>query len=219
MKYILLFMAVAHAPLLPSLRVTLNSEMTGYRLDLIRCMWGAYARVLVTIIPDLLAPIVVPIALLFTKWEAESLPKFFWIWDNDVNINGDTRTDDPHDGLGGWGVRHVPYEANSQEAIDMCYYAPGHHPRSFYARWVWLGLRNRASALSLRLGKRVYGTANTVTKGDITVTRIENVWRYYELLKVGPVVIRMHCGYKIPTTPPLQRASVVSIGFSLRKAK
>ena len=36
-----------------------------------------------------------------------------------------------------------------------CYYARGHHPRSFWARYVWVGLRNRASQLSKDLGEPV----------------------------------------------------------------
>ena len=35
------------------------------------------------------APVIVPIALLFTKWESERLPSAFRAFDNDLNLNGD----------------------------------------------------------------------------------------------------------------------------------
>ncbi len=46
----------------------------------------------------------------------------------------------------------VPLE-DTPEARALCYWAPGHHPRSFYARWRWLGTRNRALGLALALGR------------------------------------------------------------------
>ena len=112
----------------------------------------------------------------------------------------------------------MPLDKDSKEAIDMCYYAPGHHPRSFYARWVWLGLRNRASALSVALGKKVEGEHYAAFPHPLMrIYRIGDVWRYYEELPIGSLYIRMHCGYKIPVLTGNDRAPVVSIGFSLRR--
>jgi hypothetical protein len=99
-----------------------------------------------------MSPIVVPFILIFTKWDAEKLPFLDSIWGNDSSINGDVRDDGVGDG---WGLKPVSLDPNSEEAIASCYWAKGHHPRSFYARWVWLGLRNRASALSSSLGLEV----------------------------------------------------------------
>lgn len=88
---------------------------------------------LLVLIPDLLAPLVVPVALLFTKREDNQLPWLFRWWDNDKSINGD------------WPEYQDPnYQGTT-------YYA-NYPPRSFMARYIWLGLRNRASYLALILG-------------------------------------------------------------------
>lgn len=94
--------------------------------DLLRAAW----RGLLTLPADLLAPLVVPLALVFTPREAEHLPRLFAWWDNDVSINGDHAEGEP------------------------TYYARWFDRRSFIARWVWLGWRNRASRLSQQLGHR-----------------------------------------------------------------
>lgn len=211
------FVFLAHLPILPLIRIATFRDVPDRKL-LAACVIEAWAKNMLTIIPDLLAPVVVPVALLFTKWEDEHLPRFFWWWDNDASINGDKRTDNPNDGLGGWALKPVPLERDSQEAVSMCYWAKGHHPRSFYARWVWLGLRNRASSLSQALGTDVHGPATFWNGPTWTVTRVGEDWRYYELLPVGVVAIRMHCGYKVPRLPGEAKAAAVSIGFSLRKA-
>jgi hypothetical protein len=207
---------VAHLPLLPMLRIARLKDVPDRKL-LVACIWEAWAKNLLTIIPDLLAPVVVPVALLFTKWEDEHLPPLFRWWDNDASINGDKRTDDPNDGLGGWALKPVPLERDSAEAVAMCYWAKGRHPRSFYARWVWLGLRNRASALSQSLGTEITGPATFWNGPTWTITRVGEDWRFYELLPVGSVAIRMHCGYKVPRLPGESKAAPVSIGFSLRR--
>ncbi len=90
----------------------------------------ASGRGMLALLPDLLAPIVMLLVLPFVPRKAEHLPGLFVWWDNDVSINGDQRE-------GG-----------------ETYYAPGHDRRSFWARWVWLGWRNRASRLSQMLGHR-----------------------------------------------------------------
>ena len=209
---------VAHPPILPLLRITRLHQVPD-RKRLAACIIEAWAKNLLAIVPDMLAPVVVPLALLGTRWEAEHLPRWAWWWDNDASINGDRRTDDPADGLGGWALRPVPLERDSAEAIAMCYWAPGHHPRSFYARWVWLGLRNRASALSQALGTSADGPAIIYNGPTWTITRVGTAWRYFELLPLGGtgLAIRMHCGYKVPRLPGEAKAAAVSIGFSLRK--
>lgn len=89
------------------------------------------------LLANLLAPVVVPIALLFTKWEDERLPRWARAWDNDASINGDEfRWVDGK-------ALPVSLSPDDQEAIASCYWAPGHHPRSYWARFVWLALRNR----------------------------------------------------------------------------
>lgn len=209
---------VAHMPILPLLRIY-NSDVP-FKGEATASLLGAWLRSILMIVPDLLAPVVVPIALLFTRWEDDHLPRFFWMWDNDASINGDRRTDDVNDGLFGWALKQVPLDKNSQEAIDMCYYAPGHHPRSFYARWVWLGLRNRASALAVALGKEVVEPSVLYNENEFQMIwfSTNGVWRFYEMLPItDSLAIRMHCGYKFPLIPGSTRAPAVSIGFSLRR--
>lgn len=206
---------VAHLPVLPLIRlVALPVPNKG---QIARCYGVAWLKATATIPVDLLAPLVVPIALLFTRWEDEHLPRLFAWWDNDASINGDRRTDDPADGLGGWALKPVSLDRDSAEAVAMCYYAPGRHPRSFYARWVWLGLRNRASALSQIMGTAADGEPVVWSGPGWSITRVGNVWRYFELLPCGPVAIRLHYGYKVPRIRGEQRAPVVAIGFSLRR--
>lgn len=213
-----LLVFVCHIPLLPLLRIATMREVPDRKL-LAACIVEAWAKNLLTLIPDLLAPVVVPFALLATKWEAEHLPSWAWWWDNDASINGDVRTDDPSDGLGGWALKPVPLDPDSLQALNMCYWAPFSHPRSFWARYVWLGLRNRASGLSQALGSTASGPATKWEGPTWKVTRVEDDWRYYELLPVGPWAVRMHCGYKVPALPGESRAAAVSIGFSLRRSK
>jgi hypothetical protein len=213
---ILGFVALAQAPILPIIRICMLPVPN--KLEIIGNFLRSWIKSLITLIPDLLAPVVVPIALIFTKWEDDKLPRLFKIWDNDASINGDRRTDDPNDGLGGWTLSRISLDKNDQEAISHCYWAPGHHPRSFYARWVWLGLRNRASMLSVMLGRRIEGISEHWGGKYWTVIRIGEYYKYFELLPItSKIAIRMHCGYKIPMIPGEEKAKFISIGFSLRK--
>jgi hypothetical protein len=171
------FVFVAHMPILPLIRLASLPVPDKGRIAL--CFMGAWLKNCLMILPDLLAPVVVPVALAFTRWDAERLPRPFVWWDNDASINGDVR----QGGL--WDLQPVPLERDNADAVAMCYWAKGHHPRSFYARWVWLGLRNRASRLSQLLGTDVTGPATTWSGDGWTVTRVDDKWRYFELLPVG----------------------------------
>jgi len=158
----------------------------------------------------LLSPIVVPIALLFTKWEDNKLPAIFWWWDNDISINGD---EIDSQGRNAWAL---DYKENA-------YYAKA-PPRSFWARYVWLGWRNRASSLGESLGYEYKGTefADRVTLGDPLVGRDNPGWKFVssgpicQLMVVIPLGTRLcyrfNWGYKFfdkPRTPP------VGITFSI----
>lgn len=205
------FVFACHIPLLPLIRLAMIDVPNKGAIA--RCFGVAWLRNLLTLLPDLLAPVVVPAALLFTKPEADHLPRLFWWWDNDASINGDNRV------AGSWDLAPISADLSNQSEIALCYWAKGHHPRSFYARWVWLGLRNRASALSQALGTDVDGLAARWSGATWTIHRVGDVFRYFELLPVGPVTIRMHCGFKVPRIPGEAMAPAVSIGFSLRAAK
>ncbi len=71
-------------------------------------------RGLIGLPADILAPIVVPIALMFTSWEAEELPWLFTIWDNDLGPNGDPRRYD------GTSFKFVPLEKDNEEVKRGC---------------------------------------------------------------------------------------------------
>lgn len=216
------FVFVAHMPTIPLLRLVFLPVPNKWRIA--RCFVAAWLKNRLTIIPDLMSPIVVPVALLFTPRHAEHLPRLFIWWDNDASINGD-----------GWAVlrdgkwvhvfgdelpgeRPVPYI--DPEYTGDCYYAKGHHPRSFFARWVWLGLRNRASRLSQMLGfKHAPDAPVQMWAGDDwEVTEVAGVYRYRDAIHFGSIHIKLHYGYKVPQYADRATANLVAIGFSLRKA-
>jgi len=98
------------------------------------------------------APFILFFALRKLPWEAAALPPALEYWDNNISINGDGWGWQREDGS--WcndckaeppppGVTPVPY--TSMDYGGDAYYAPGHHPRSWYARWIWLAFRNVAS--------------------------------------------------------------------------
>ena len=95
---------------------------------------------------EILAFIIVPIALLFCKKEDEHLPKWAaWFDDPDYGINGDD----------GWGNKHFPGKE-----------------RTYYARLRWL-LRNRIGVFSVKfLGVKVKDIvpSSVITQGNPKVT-------------------------------------------------
>lgn len=206
--WLLAFLVVAHMPVIPVLRLLMLPIPD--KADAIACMLGAWIRGTLAIPVDLLSPVVVPVALQFTDWEADKLPRLFHWWDNDVSINGDARQP------GQWALEFVPI-ADTDAARAMCYWAPGHHPRSFWARFVWLGLRNRAIRFSQLLGTSEDGPSDQWSGKTWVVNRVGSAWRYYELVPLGPLALRMHYGYKVPRIPGWDRAPVVAIGFSFKR--
>lgn len=186
-----------------------------HRLSAAVSFLGASARGLLMLVPDLLAPIVVPIALLGCRWGSEHLPRWARWWDNDVGLNGDRFPE---------GATTVPLE-DTPEARALCYYAPGHHGRSFWARYVWIGLRNRASNLALLLGRPADPAAPVQTWGDVAASRAHEGWFLREhngsyhlhfVKRLGRLCWRTNVGHKVffvelgrPVLP------VVGITFSL----
>ena len=166
----------------------------------------ASVRGLLMLPADLLAPVAVPIALLGCRWESEALPRWARWWDNDVGLNGDNFpvwVADPGNPLG----RPLPVPlADTPEVRALCYWAKGHHPRSFYARWVWLGLRNRASALALRLGHpadpaqplELWGNDATGRSVEGWVLRHHNgAYQLHATRRMGGLCLRTNYGHKI----------------------
>jgi len=174
-----------------------------------KSFWQAWYKNLLTIPFDLTAPVIVPIALIFTKWEDEKLPFLFRMWDNEVSINGD--------------VGLVPYDKNNRWALDKCYWAKGHHPRSFYARFIWLGIRNRATYPAWKLGYRAkagdivqsWREGNVQSGRGWLLHRVGSKYRF----RYANAPIRIHYGYKVGGVEWEAPGNVVAIGFSLKKFK
>lgn len=134
-------------------------------------MLAASAKGTVLLPIELLAPIVVPVALAFTKREDDALPRLFQWWDNDVSINGDLR--EPDGSL-------TPIPVEDDPAInERNYWAKGRSPRSFWSRFVWLGLRNRASALAADLGVPMRADAQREVWGDPETSSRHEGWVLY----------------------------------------
>jgi len=147
------------------------------------------------------APFVMAVVVPWLKWGAEKLPAMFSKWDNDISLNGDPwpwaqRAD------GSW-YRQAPLE-DTPEARAQCYWAKGHHPRSRWARYVWLGWRNRASKLAHDLGAP--SGAPIALWGDdkvgrshagVCVYRMGDCWQIMSVERYGPVIVRRNVGWKI----------------------
>lgn len=147
---------------------------------------------------SLLAPVIVPIALLFTKWESEEMPWLFRFWDNDLAFNGDPRKYD------GSTFKPVPLE-DSEEVREGCYWLKGHHPRSFLARYVWMGFRNRASLGATWLGKSYKDVVRNYWGDPLTenghpgwvLTERGGDYQLYMIKKFGPFAYRFNWGFKV----------------------
>ena len=175
-------------------------------------MWASIKGA-VALVPDLLAPFVVPFALLMTKREDNHLPKWFRPWDNDVSINGDVPA-----------YWEPNYEGDT-------YYANA-HPRSFWARYVWLGWRNRASWTSQRLGylwkegdqdqRESWGDSKTGRDhAGWTINVAAGVYQLYRVQYLGelfghPLCLRTNFGHKVwAGYDQRERANVVTIAASV----
>lgn len=190
---------------------------------------------------DLAAPIVMLFVLPFVKRDADYMPKLFRNWDNDVSMNGDGLAI-LRDGqwlTAGWQITWEEFNAavavggrvyrySDPDYGGDCYYARGHHPRSFWARYVWLGWRNRASALALALGREVHERP-VVLAGDpdigtsragFTLFGYGDTYGYRSIRKVGPFALIRHYGFKLGivrnTESGTGRAAAVAIGRSLK---
>lgn len=185
---------------------------------------------------DLSAPIVMLLVLLFVKRGANQLPRLFSKWDNNVSLNGDgevVRRGDRWVNLRdiGWtpepGEQVIRYDDPRYDGD--AYYAKGHHPRSFWARYVWVGLRNRASQLSVDHGEDVperptvisgHVGLGTRTEGHV-LFRCGDLYHYKSIRKWGPFALIRSYGYKLEIRyyQGPGRAAAVAIGRSLKRWK
>ena len=188
---------------------------------------------------DLTAPLVMLVALAFTKRDADRLPRLFRKWDNNVSLNGDGHG--WRDAEGNWhhgrdgavpppGTIMLSY-SDPAYAGDA-YYAEGHHPRSYWARYIWVGLRNRASQLSVDKGRDVAARPICISgSADISRTRPGHfllkqgdTYHYKSFRNIGPFCLIRSYGYKLEYAlhrPEGQygRVPAVAIGRSLKGKK
>lgn len=209
------------------------------RAELLDCIDAAQEADRKTWLYDLSAPLVMLLVLPFVPRRADRLPRLFSKWDNNVSLNGDgevVRRGDRWVNLRdiGWtpepGEQIIRYDDPLYDGD--AYYAPGHHPRSFRARYAWVGLRNRASMLSVKLGRDVTARP-VVVSGDPTihrhgpyghfVLRHGDTFHYKSIRAFGPFALTRSYGYKLGivrnTESGTGRAAAVAIGRSLKRRK
>ncbi len=207
---------------------------THIRADLIDCIDAAQDADRKTWLYDLSAPLVMLLVLPFVPRSADHLPKWARNWDNDVSMNGDGHG--WQDEGGAWHDARIkpPPEgallvSHSDPAYGGdCYYAKGHHPRSFWARYIWLGWRNRASLMSLELGEQI-DTPVVCISGTPTVPRNTerghfvlqsgDVYQYRSVRRVGSFALLRNYGFKLDNARYRAdgKASAVAIGRSLKR--
>ena len=193
---------------------------------------------------DLSAPIVMLLVLPFVRRSADKLPSLFRRWDNNVSLNGDGEAVfiDGKFLTAGHGITWEDYNAALARGAYRytyddplyhgdAYYAKGHHPRSFWARYVWVGLRNRASQLSVEMGEDVHERP-TVLSGAVGIgasteghflLHSGDLYHYKSVRKVGPFALIRSYGYKLEIVRNSQDgtglAAAVAIGRSLKRRK
>jgi len=168
------------------------------------------------------APFVLLIPLLKLPREADDLPDGLAYWRNDVSINGD-----------GWGWFDPPTgkwhndcnaEPPSNDVTPLsysdpayggdAYYAPGHHPRSWYARWIWLAFRNVASRRMQDAGPLITQRPVLLAGGPLDgpsfalywngATGDDAAYQWHSINRWGPLLVWTNVGAKlgIPYTYP-----------------
>ena len=205
------------------------------------CFRAAKAADNKTWLYDLSAPIVMLLVLPFVRRSADKLPSLFRRWDNNVSLNGDGEAVfiDGKFLTAGHGITWEDYNAALARGAYRytyddplyhgdAYYAKGHRPRSFWARYVWVGLRNRASQLSVDLGKDVPARPQLIS-GSLQAGRSHpghfllregGIYHYKSFRKFGPFALIRSYGYKLEivrnSPTGTGRAAAVAIGRSLK---
>lgn len=168
--------------------------------------------------------------------DAQELPASHWPYDNEKSINGD-----------GWGKlvdgEWKTFRVNNEPGcipytdpewggpayyLDWCKWivpAKWRHPWGKFARWWWLGVRNRASRFAYILGAeksadwQYWGDIETSKAHEgVVVYRMGEHWQIYACEMHGPFVVRRNVGVKINNAindPSIKRAMVVSNKWTL----
>ena len=194
---------------------------------------------------DLSAPIVMLLVLPFVRRSADKLPSLFRRWDNNVSLNGDGEAVfiDGKFLTAGHGITWEDYNAALARGAYRytyddplyhgdAYYAKGHRPRSFWARWVWVGWRNRASQLSVDLGRDVAARPLCISGNpDIHrngpyghfLLKSGNCYHYKSINRWHGLALIRSYGYKLEIVRHSQDgtglAAAVAIGRSLKRRK
>lgn len=194
---------------------------------------------------DLSAPIVMLLVLPFVRRSADKLPSLFRRWDNNVSLNGDGEAVfiDGKFLTAGHGITWEDYNAALARGAYRytyddplyhgdAYYAKGHHPRSWWARWVWVGWRNRASQLSVDLGRDVAARPLCISGNpDIHrngpyghfLLKSGNCYHYKSINRWHGLALIRSYGYKLEIVRNSQDgtglAAAVAIGRSWKRRK
>lgn len=178
------------------------------------CMKEAKRLDLKTLFYDCTAPVVTFYVLMFTKRDATVLPEFFKRWNNNVSINGDGHWVRRGDVV--FDLRTISWEEfnpetdvlipyDSEEQLGNAYYCKWFKPKDFLARWVFIGVRNRASWYSRSLGPYI-PSRPTLLLGDLNLTKHNpgkfliqhgNNFHYKSIKKVGCFYIIRSYGMKL----------------------
>ena len=223
----------------------LDSVPVADRVAAVRCIDRAVEADAKTTLYDWSAPFVVAIACLGLSKTATRLPKWARKWDNNISINGD--------GLavlrdGEWLTLRDGIEALPGERVvaydDPDFTGPLYFkvlgmkakPRTWLARWGWVGLRNRASQMSVDYGVNV-AARPVLLSGDLEIhsskeghflLRDGDTYHYKNVSKVR--LLGVQCalirsvGYKLEVTKmrgddALGRVAAVAIGCSYKRWK
>lgn len=209
------------------------------RLAAVTCLHEARRVERRTWLYDATAPLVTAVALLLTPRSANHLPRWARKWDNNVSLNGDGEVvlrDGQWVNLRdiGWMPEHGErvYTYDDPAYTGDAYYAKGHHPRSWWARWVWVGWRNRASQLSVDLGRDVAALPLCISGNpDIHrngpyghfLLKSGNCYHYKSINRWHGLALIRSYGYKLEIVRNSQDgtglAAAVAIGRSLKRRK
>lgn len=215
------------------------------KADILDCLDAAAAADRQTWPYDLSAPIVMLLVLPFVRRSADKLPSLFRRWDNNVSLNGDGEAVfiDGKFLTAGHGITWEDYNAALARGAYRytyddplyhgdAYYAKGHRPRSFWARYVWVGLRNRASQLSVEYGVEVAerpvcisGNPDIHRNGPYGhfLLKSGNCYHYKSINRWHGLALIRSYGYKLEIVRNSQDgtglAAAVAIGRSLKRRK